>query len=130
MVMAAKPEATARAVNRLRRKFLMMLRSAILNKYMFHTPGGNFPVFETDMPADAIEQSRIVSGKHKGHTTEFIQFAHQIDDLAAGFRIQVGGGFISQNNGWVGDQSSGNRYPLALPAAHLIRTSAGQAGEP
>src|SRR5262245_20395237 len=48
------------------------------------------------------------------------QFLKQPHDLSARARVEVAGGFVSQQELRPGDQRAGDRYPLLLTAGHLI----------
>ena len=50
-----------------------------------------------------------------------VQLVHQLENLGAGFRIQVPGGLVAQQNRRIEGQRARNRDPLALAAGKLVR---------
>src|SRR5713101_2411890 len=61
-----------------------------------------------------------MGGKDEGRTTLPVQLLHQIDDLESCLGIQVGRGFIGDDEDWIGDQGPGNGYPLLLTSRQLV----------
>lgn len=62
-----------------------------------------------------------VMGHHKKGNGLAVQFLKDIDHLIARSPIQVAGGFIGKNNGWLHDSGTGDGNPLPLTAGKLFR---------
>src|SRR5215831_1787482 len=133
MQIDAKPSAKAKAVKRLRLEFFRILRAAILSKYMGQLPpnagfaSNNPSVRKADVPSNALKQLRIVRCEYERYAPALIQLAHQINNLLAGLRIKVRRGLVRQYNRRIRDQGPRDCDSLALSAAHLIGSRAGEA---
>ena len=60
--------------------------------------------------------NRVVMGDHDDGEAFFVQFIQEGEDITAGFGIEIAGWFVSQKQGWVGDQCSSDCHPLLLAA--------------
>ena len=63
-----------------------------------HLIACNVAVAQLDFPIHMIKQALIVRCKDKSHLARLIHLAHQVDDHAAVFGIQVGRRFVGQDD--------------------------------
>src|ERR1039457_4307636 len=108
MQMEAKPRAMARAVNKLRREFFLILRTAILSRYMRQPPIEirlivcDDSVRQANVAIDSLKQFRVVSREEESYPLLLIHFTHQFNNLLAGIRVEVGRRLIGQYDGRTG----------------------------
>ena len=64
--------------------------------------------------------SKLRVMRHHNHQPIFSNLFQQFHDLDTGFAVQRPGRFVRQKHFRVIYQGTGNRYPLHLPAGHLV----------
>ena len=78
-------------------------------------------VFQGKGYFDIINDAWIMGGKDKGGGKFVPHLFHQGDDLIGGLAIEVGRGFIGQNQFGLGYQGTGHSNTLFLAARDLAR---------
>ena len=88
------------------------------------------PVLEPDDGAGVGHHLGVVGGEDEGGPVAPVHLAHQVDDVPAGLRVEVGGGLVGEHERRVGDQRPGHGHALPLAAGELAGAVAGVVGEP
>ena len=73
------------------------------------------------MVADFLDGVNLVGHHDDGDVELPVDFLQQIQDGFHGIWIQGTGGFITEQDGGLGDQGPGNPYPLFLSPGELVR---------
>src|SRR6056297_4188789 len=79
----------------------------------------HLPVMQTDDVVGNVYNARVVGGEDESGGKFGINLLHQLDDGGAGFGVEVGSGFVGQDDLGAGYQGAGNGHPLALAAGEL-----------
>lgn len=90
---------------------------------------GHFAVAETNDARCVFEQSGIVSGEDEGETEAVVEATHEVDQLRGVACVQIGGGFVSQDQGRTMHDGAGNGHPLALATGEQVRAMMGAGGK-
>src|SRR6266576_2819835 len=64
----------------------------------------------------------VVRGNNESRTRTLLHGMHQIDDASTGFRVEVRGRLVRQDQVGMGDEGSRDRHPLTLPAGKFSGT--------
>ena len=86
-------------------------------------------ILQCDDAFGITDDARVMGGKHKGHTSLFVETLHNVHDLFAVLGIEVGGRLVSQDELGVGSKRPGDCDALLLSAGELIGAVMGAVGE-
>jgi hypothetical protein len=112
--MPAVPSAAMDTVTAERRR----LRSVLSTANRSHFIAGSRPAGQHTVAA--LRQAAVVGGDHKGRAFGVAAFAHQVQHLVGGVRIQAGRGFVGDHQARPLDQRAGHGHTLALAARQGI----------
>ena len=82
-------------------------------------------ISESDDARGVLEQALIMGGEDESETQAAVQVAHQVNELGGILSVEIGGGFIGQDEGRAMDDGPRDGYPLTLAARKEVGTVAG-----
>src|SRR5215204_4701295 len=81
-------------------------------------------VAHADYPVGATGDGGVVGNEDEGLTLFSVELYQQLHDLPGGLRVQRPGRLVRPHDGRMVYQRAGDRHPLLLAAAHLVRALA------
>ena len=91
-----------------------------------NTKGGDAAIFHLDKAVGTINDFLIVCRENEGGFEVAIDLLHEAEDFTAGRLVEVGSWLVSQDDGWLDGQGSGDGDTLTLPAAQLVGAVVGK----
>src|SRR3990172_3786322 len=74
------------------------------------------PIRNSDHGAGVGHHLGIVGREDKGGALAPVHLPHEVDDVGAGERVEIGRGLIREDERWPGDERAGGRDPPTPPA--------------
>src|SRR5262249_26444505 len=102
-----------------------------LERYAFRLDVIDNPsVRQTDNEVGMRHDLRIVGREDKSRPVLLIELLHQINDVVAGDRVEIRGGFVREHDLRLRDESARDRYSLPLASRELVGTVIDMGSEP
>src|ERR1700739_209060 len=81
-------------------------------------------VAEDDLAIGGRGDLGVVGDEDEGGAGTLVVLEEQVEDHAAVRRVEVAGGFVGHDDGWLDDEGAGNGDALLLPSGVLVGVGA------